>query len=114
VLEELRELAPVTAVHGNVDEWPLREALPERATVDVQGLQIGLVHDPGARRGRPERLKSWFPGCSLVAYGHTHMPQVELAGDVWIVNPGSPTERRRAAVHTMAVIRDGQPALVEL
>jgi predicted phosphodiesterase len=42
------------------------------------------------------------------------MPEVELAGDVWIVNPGSPTERRRAAVHTMAVIRDGQPALVEL
>ena len=114
VLEELRAVAPVTAVHGNMDEWPLREALPERVTVELGGIRIGLVHDPGPRSGRPQRLREQFRGCDLVAYGHTHLPEATLDGDVWIVNPGSPTERRRAASHTIAVIRDGRPELVEL
>jgi len=112
VLDDLRELGPVTAVHGNMDEWPLREALPERTTVDLEGLRIGLVHDPGPTTGRAERLRGWFPGCNLVAYGHTHRPEATLDGGVWIVNPGSPTERRRAAEHTLAVIRESRPELV--
>ncbi len=114
VLEELRSLAPVAAVHGNVDEWPLRAALPERLVGEHDGARFGLVHDPGPPAGRHERLRRWFPECVLVAYGHTHAPEaVERAG-TWIVNPGSPTERRRAPTHTMAVVRDGRPQLVEL
>jgi putative phosphoesterase len=114
VLEELRELAPVEAVHGNMDEWPLREALPERLVVDAEGLRIGLVHDAGPAAGRAARLRAAFPGCDLVAYGHTHLPEVTLESGVWIVNPGSPTERRRAPAHTMALVRNGVPELVVL
>ena len=114
VLEELRAFAPVHAVHGNVDEWPLREALPERLVVELEGLRIGLVHDPGPVPDRGARLRGWFPGCDVVAYGHSHMPEVSRAAGVWIVNPGSPTERRRAPGHTMVVIRDGEPELVAL
>jgi len=114
VLEELRAFAPVHAVHGNVDEWPLREALPERLVVEVEGVRVGLVHDPGPVAGRGARLRDWFPGCDVVAYGHTHWPEVVSEGGVWIVNPGSPTERRRAPAHTMAVLVDGVPELVTL
>jgi uncharacterized protein len=114
VLEELRELAPVEAVHGNMDEWPLREALPERLVVEAEGLRIGLVHDPGPASGRHERLRRRFPDCGLVAYGHTHQPEATLVDGVWFVNPGSPTERRRAPAPTMAVVRDGLPELVAL
>ena len=114
VLAGLRGLAPVHAVHGNVDEWPLREALPERLVVEAEGLRIGLVHDPGPAVGRSARLRGWFPGCGLVAYGHTHVPEVVAGRGVWIVNPGSPTERRRAPTHTMAVITGGVPDLVDL
>jgi hypothetical protein len=46
-----------------------------------------------------------FPGCAAVVYGHTHLPQVELHEGVWILNPGSPTERRRAPKRTMLVLR---------
>src|SRR3954447_17253472 len=113
-LEELRAYAPVHAVHGNVDEWPIREALPERRVVEVEGLRVGLVHDPGAAVGRAARLRSFFPGCDLIAYGHTHLPEVIQDAGVWIVNPGSPTERRRAPAHTMAVVMDGVPELVTL
>ena len=114
VLDELRELAPVTAVHGNVDGWPLREALPERTTVELESLRIGLVHEPGPRAGRHERLRDWFPGCGLVAYGHTHQPEVTRVDGTWIVNPGSPTERRRAPFHSFVVIRDARPQLLQL
>jgi putative phosphoesterase len=112
VLEDLRALAPVAAVHGNMDEWPLREALPERLVVEAEGLTIGLVHDPGPAPGRHERLRRLFPDCGLVAYGHTHLPEATLVDGVWFVNPGSPTERRRAPSHTMAVLREGTPEIV--
>jgi len=114
VLAELETIAPVVAVYGNMDERPLREALPERRVAEAEGLRIGLVHDPGPAAGRHDRLRGWFPECDLVVYGHTHAPEVVSYADAWIVNPGSPTERRRAPVHTMAVVREGVPALVEL
>jgi uncharacterized protein len=114
VLDDLRTRAAVAAVHGNVDEPSLRQTLPERLVVEAGGVRIGLVHDAGARAGRYERLREWFPGCDVVAYGHTHMPEVARSDGVWIVNPGSPTERRRAPTHTMVVLAGPAPELVEL
>jgi len=113
VLADLAALGPsVHAVRGNMDEPPLRSVLPERLVVEAEGLRIGLVHDSGLPPGRAERLVSWFPGCDVIAYGHSHLPEIVRAGQTWIVNPGSPTERRRAPAHTMVVIRDGVPELV--
>lgn len=101
-LEALRALGPpVQAVHGNVDEPALRALLPETLVVEAGGARLGVLHDPGARAGREERLATRFPGCSAVVYGHTHEPQIARHGDVWILNPGSPTERRRAPHRTM-------------
>ena len=114
VLAELGELAPVVAVHGNMDEPALRETLPDRLTAEAEGRRIGLVHDAGPRAGRHERLRAWFPDCDVIAYGHTHLPEIAEHEGAWIVNAGSPTERRRSRHHTMAVLRDGVPALVTL
>ena len=118
VLRELADYAPVEAVHGNMDEPALRAALPERRVVEVEGVRIGMVHIAGARTGREERLASWFPGCDAVVYGHTHVPQLELCRGVWILNPGSPTERRRAEHRSMIVLEVAgdrlEPRLAEL
>lgn len=101
VLEELRALGPpVQAVHGNADEPALREALPKELVVEVEAVRIGVVHVPGPAAGREERLLRRFPGCDAVVFGHTHLPVVERAGDVWLLNPGSPTERRRGPFHS--------------
>jgi uncharacterized protein len=105
VLDELRSLAPVTAVVGNMDDDALRASLPARRIVDIEAVQIGMVHDAGPRIGREERLRAAFPGCAAVVYGHTHVPQLTRADDVWIVNPGSPTERRSSPAHAMALMR---------
>ena len=106
-LEALRALGPpVLAVHGNADEPALQDLLPAQRVVDVEGARIGMSHVPGAAAGREARLAARFPGCDAVVYGHTHVAQVELVGDVWILNPGSPTERRRASAgHSMLELR---------
>ena len=119
VLDELEELGPpVHAVHGNMDDVALRDRLPSTCVLDAGGVAIGMTHDAGPRRGREERLAAKFPGCAAVVYGHTHEPQVARVGETWILNPGSPTERRRAPSHTMLVleVEDGaiRPELIPL
>jgi uncharacterized protein len=118
VLEELRRLAPVEGVTGNMDDAVLRAELPERRVVEVDRARIGMVHVPGPAVGRGERLVAAFPECDAVVYGHTHFPEVARVGRAWVLNPGSPTERRGSPAHSMLmlVIESGQirPELVTL
>jgi uncharacterized protein len=105
-LDELRSLGPpVQAVAGNMDELALRETLPQELVVELENARIGMVHIPGPAAGREARLAARFPGCDAVVYGHTHIPQVERFGGVWILNPGSPTERRRAPARSLLELR---------
>jgi uncharacterized protein len=105
VLDELRALGPpVEAVFGNMDEPALQAALPNERVVEVGEAKLGLVHIPGPAAGREARLVARFPGCDAVVYGHTHVPQVERVGGIWILNPGSPTERRRSPSRSMLVL----------
>jgi uncharacterized protein len=104
-LDELRELGPpVEAVHGNMDEPVLRDSLPRECVVEAGGSRIGIVHIPGPRAGREARLAARFPDCAAVVYGHTHVPQVEQFQHLWVLNPGSPTDRRAAPVHSMLLL----------
>jgi len=118
-LEELRALGPpVHAVAGNADEPALREALPQELTVEVEGVRIGMVHIPGPAAGREARLLGRLPGCDAIVFGHTHLPVVERVGEVWLLNPGSPTERRRGPFRSFLRVRvDGntlEPELIRL
>lgn len=99
--DQLGRLAPVDGVAGNMDEAELRSILPPKLVVELEGVRIGMVHDAGPSLGRAERLVEAFPGCDAVVYGHTHVPEARRLGDVWILNPGSPTERRSAPHHGM-------------
>jgi putative phosphoesterase len=101
-LEELLALGPpVAAVHGNIDEPAVQALLPAERIVEAGEMRLGIVHDAGPRAGREERLARRFPGCAAIVYGHTHVPQADRHGEVWVLNPGSPTERRRAPARTM-------------
>ena len=109
VLEQVRGYGPpVHAIRGNVDDGSV--PLPERLEVELEGVRLGLVHDPGPRQHRLERLRAAFPDADAVLFGHTHMPQHEERDGFQIFNPGSPTERRRAPAHTMGVaeVADGR------
>jgi putative phosphoesterase len=105
-LEELRALGPpVEGVQGNMDEPALKESLPAQRVVEVGAVRIGMVHNAGPRAGREARLAARFEDCEAVVYGHTHVPQVERFQHLWVLNPGSPTDKRREPVYTMLVLR---------
>jgi uncharacterized protein len=108
VLRDLESIGPsVAGVHGNVDSSELRRLLPEERIVEADGARIAMVHDAGPRAGRLERMRRRFGDrADVVVFGHSHVPLHEQAPDGFqILNPGSPTERRRAPSHTMGLIR---------
>jgi putative phosphoesterase len=117
VLDALEALGPpVAAVCGNIDEAALATRLPQRRTVAAGAVMIGMVHDGGPVSGRLARLRTAFPGCAAVVFGHSHIPLHETAADGFqIFNPGSPTDRRRQPVHTMGEARvEGSAIAFEL
>lgn len=108
VLRELEALGPPLAcVHGNVDSAEVRRLLPAERVVAVEDARIAMVHDAGPSARRLERMRARYGGVAdAVVFGHSHLPQHERADDGFqIFNPGSPSERRRAAAHTMGVAR---------
>lgn len=95
LLDELSTFAPVHAVLGNNDV-ALRGVVPEALVVELDGVEIGMVHDAGLTKGRPARMRRRFPRCDVVVFGHSHAPVDELGLDGQrLFNPGSPTQRRR-------------------
>jgi hypothetical protein len=103
VLEMLRMIGPVVAVHGNVDSPEIRRELPATVSFEAGGAEVAMIHDAGPARGRMDRLRAEFPEADAVIFGHSHLPLHESRGGFQIFNPGSPTERRRAPGHTMGV-----------
>jgi uncharacterized protein len=96
---------PVVGVRGNVEEPALRAALPATAVAEAGGVRIGVVHEGGPGDGRLSRLRRRFPEADVVVFGHSHIPWHETAEDGFrVVNPGSPTERRRSPRHSMAEV----------
>jgi uncharacterized protein len=121
VLRELEAIGPpVAAVHGNMDTAELRRLLPAERIVEAGRARIAMLHDAGPRSGRLERMRRHFGDrADAVVFGHSHLPLHERAPDGFqIFNPGSPTERRRAPVHTMGMgrVKDGtlELELIEL
>lgn len=109
VLAALRRLAPVLAVHGNVDGAELLAALPAARVVEVAGVRIGLTHGHRGRgRTTAERARAAFAagGVDAVVFGHSHEPCLERGPDgALLVNPGSPTDPRRAPRPSFAWLR---------
>ena len=95
---------PFHAVLGNNDH-ELVGRLPERLEVEMAGVQVAMVHDTGARAGREQRMRRWFPTADVVVFGHSHEPwAAEGAPGQLLFNPGSAVQRRRQAHHTMGVL----------
>jgi uncharacterized protein len=106
VLDGLAAYAPVLAVHGNGDGPDLVAwGAPERVETQIGGVEVAMVHDAGPSRGRPARLERWFPRAGLIVYGHSHIPSIVRDGTRLLVNPGSPTWKRRQPHPTAALAR---------
>ena len=102
VLYELEAYAPARAVRGNVDGWDVR--LPETLEFEVEGVPVAMIHDSGPKKGRRNRMRRRFPDARVVVFGHSHIPWLEDEDGLLLLNPGSPTDRRRQPDHTFALL----------
>ncbi|MFH7340233.1 metallophosphoesterase family protein [Streptomyces sp. KHY 26] len=97
-------------VYGNNDGPELRARLPEVAYAELGGLRFGVVHETGAAQGRETRCAARFPDLDVLVFGHSHIPWDSTApGGLRLLNPGSPTDRRRQphCTYLTAEVRDG-------
>ena len=90
VIESLREVAPVEAVAGNMDDAEVKKTLPSKKIIPVEKILIGLIHGWGAPWGLPERVLDQFPeDVAVVVFGHSHRPEQLRMGQTLLFNPGS-------------------------
>ncbi|GAA4789338.1 metallophosphoesterase [Streptomyces ziwulingensis] len=101
----------LVAVYGNNDGPALRARLPEVAHADLGGLRFAVVHETGPAKGREARCADRFPGVDVLVFGHSHIPWDTTAGTgLRLLNPGSPTDRRRQpyCTYLTATAADGR------
>ncbi len=91
----------LVGVHGNNDGADLRARLPEVARATLGGVRFAVVHETGDARGREKRCQERFADCDVLVFGHSHIPWDTTApSGLRLLNPGSPTDRRRQPHHT--------------
>ena len=110
LLSRISERRPLHTVRGNND-LDLAD-LPAELLLEIDGVSVGVIHDSGASTGRRLRLRTRWPDARVAVFGHSHIPVCEDDGDLLLLNPGSPTDRRSRPTFTMAVmtLQDGMVA----
>lgn len=115
-----RRARRLVACYGNNDGSRLRARLPEVARVELDGVRLAVVHETGHARGREQRCAAAYPDVDVLVFGHSHIPWdttvMAVDGPVRLLNPGSPTDRRRQphCTYLTATAREGRLADVEL
>jgi len=105
------------ACYGNNDGPALRARLPEIARAELDGVRLAVVHETGPATGREQRCAARFPDTDVLVFGHSHIPwDTTAATGLRLLNPGSPTDRRRQphATFQTATVSAGALTDVEL
>jgi putative phosphoesterase len=113
VLEELRTIAPVEAVAGNMDD-PSHLGLPFKKVLTLGRFKVGLIHGKFRIDVQKDMIRKEFDNVDLIVYGHSHTPFWGPVGDTLFLNPGSPTDNRHAPYHSVAVLDVGETLSAEI
>lgn len=89
IIARLEEIAPTTAIRGNVDTGGWAAIYPEEVVLQLAGRTIRVLHDIAALKGDASAS-----GMDMIVSGHSHRPKIERLGDVLHLNPGSAGPRR--------------------
>jgi putative phosphoesterase len=112
VLDDLLQYGPVLGVWGNNDGDDLRSRLPEIARETLEGVRFAVIHETGAAQGREARADAAFPDIDVLVFGHSHIPwDSTTPHGLRLLNPGSPTDRRRQPTGTFLTMRVAAGAL---
>ncbi|MFP5346768.1 MAG: metallophosphoesterase family protein [Actinomycetes bacterium] len=118
LLDALEERAKrLVACYGNNDGPALRQRLPEVARTEIGGLRFAVVHETGQAAGREARCDKTFSDADVLVFGHSHIPwDTTTPRGLRLLNPGSPTDRRRQphCTYMTAVASSGELREVSL
>ncbi|GAA2176995.1 YfcE family phosphodiesterase [Arthrobacter parietis] len=97
LLDELEHRTQrLIGVYGNNDGADLRARLPEIARADIEGIRFAVIHETGAATNREKRMDAMFSDVDVLVFGHSHIPwDTTTPNGMRLLNPGSPTDRRR-------------------
>lgn len=104
VLIELRALAPVSAVYGNIDTFPVVRLVQAKTNLIVDNLKFHIVHDIGSIKQYCYMLFREKVTADVVIYGHTHRASIETFKHTLFCNPGSVSRPRFGAKKSVAII----------
>jgi len=104
LLNQLRRLAPTTAVCGNMDDELVRSQLSAKEVVEIGKFKIGLTHGSGPPFGLMERIGKEFGKVDVIVYGHSHSPRNETHSGILFFNPGSPTDKIFTRQNTYGIL----------
>ncbi len=106
VLDELEQFAEVRAVFGNIDGEDIQARVPRRQLFEAGGLRIGLVHGHGEKKTTEQRAVETFADdeVDVIIFGHSHIPLVKYFKRMLLLNPGSPTDKRKLPYYSFIVL----------
>ncbi len=114
VLDDLRGIAPVEAVAGNVDDAEVRARLPFKKVLPLGKFSVGLIHGKYKLDVQKEMIRKEFAQVDLIVYGHSHHPFWGAIDGVYFLNPGSPTDKRHAPYNSVALLEVGDKLRAEI
>jgi len=88
VLDGLKQLRELKAVRGNMDSDEIKQLLPERELLEIEGKKIGVIHGWGSPYGIDDRVGGMFDDVDIIVYGHSHHAQNEVKKGILFFNPG--------------------------
>ncbi len=104
LLEELKAIAPVEAVAGNMDPPEVHLRLPQKKIIIAGRYRVGLIHGKFRIDVQREMIRKEFDQVDLIVYGHSHKPFWGVENGMRYLNPGSPTDKRHAPYNSVAVL----------
>ena len=114
VLDDLRAIAPVEAVAGNMDSHEVQARLPLKKIITIGAFTLGLIHGKYKLNVQQEMIRKEFDRIDLIVYGHSHHPFWGAIDGVYFLNPGSPTDKRYAPYNSVALLEVGDELRAEI
>ena len=104
IIHELETICPVSAIHGNIDPWPIPNLYPNILVTSISGLQIVMKHDIVAFKEYSYELFKKRIQPDIVIYGHTHQPMATYYRNIYYINPGSTTKPRSGYKSSVVIL----------
>lgn len=116
VYRTLASYAKVKGVYGNVDSDVMKEQLSAQEIVEVHGHKIGIVHGHGDKMTTEKRALETFAGqkVDVIIFGHSHIPLIRYFKNILLMNPGSPTDKRRLPYYSYGILEIGEGIKAEI